>query len=715
VHTHCYLYHAVAQLRGIPLAVLALSVAVVAGYVEVYVEDGPDLDGLHIYAWDGREWTPVHVIYVPEYIHTYIAAAGQWASVPYYNMSRYILQIPSEALTHSPPDTPPGLEKWTLEVQNGTRRAVVELAVGRKPITKGNLTLSTWYSLGNQPPKTPHRGKFINPPRSPPKNNATTEADTASHAVSPGATIYPIGSLYFQPAKVSGSFSTYMPVDTPVRLNTICAGLPEMHWVGFEVQNFTVGVKVSGTINYGTLTLEFYNINHDRTCTLIATYTTPLPSSGRWVNIDVPLPQDSQIGVRIRVDGYAPYTTTIDVYVAARYMKTVDNLAQIATTKATAGVAPSVSSSHRDKIAVFFGPFVAYDGLAATAEGTSYSYIYVPPHSARLRWTEQHCPPLTIYYYINEIAYTQRSIAPATPSPVNDYCRYDVTSTVFQLWARGYAISKTQSKGGEITISIVYDVRGSPDVTISFNNNLEIIYHRWIEPFHSNYIDRVGYPYSEWSFELLRGTYQVFDLTSLNMTSEIRISRSRIALSLAHNQLDSTRHICGAEWAVTVPVSWPVVYYGGRWVEEPLWARLGRDLLLNWLGWLIALGYNTVASIVVNVVYNIFQTASGSAHVTSSNGVYYVRWIKGWAEPPQPTVVIELGPASSSPSQHAEWRYFREGHSAFPWACIVATPRDVNTNIYLPSAGARWWSYVKIWTWRGQTRISTDVLTIHAR
>ncbi len=27
---------------------LALSVAVVAGYVEVYVEDGPDLDGPHI-------------------------------------------------------------------------------------------------------------------------------------------------------------------------------------------------------------------------------------------------------------------------------------------------------------------------------------------------------------------------------------------------------------------------------------------------------------------------------------------------------------------------------------------------------------------------------------------------------------------------------------------------------------------------------------------
>ncbi len=703
-------------MRGIQLVVLALSVAVVAGYIEVYVEDGPDLWGLNIYAWGGREWTPVHVIYVPEYIDTYIAAAGQWAQMPYYNMSRYILEIPSEALTHSPPDTPPGLEKWTLEVQSGTRGAVVELAVGRTPITKGNLTLATWYALGGKPPKTPHRGKFINPPRSPPKNNeAARGVDIAGYTVSPGTTIYPIGSLYFKPVTVSGSFSTYVPVDSPDGFNTTCRRLPNVHWVGFEVQNFTVGVKVSGTIHQGSLTLEFYNINLDGTCTSITNYSIPLPSSGsRWVNIDVPLPQDSQIGVRIRVYGYAPYDATIEVNIAARYKKTVNSLAQIATSKATTRGPFIVTASNRDKIAVLFGPYVAYDGLAATAADTSYSYIYMPPHSARLRWTGQYCPPLTVYYYINEIAYTQRSIAPATSSPANGYCRYDVSSTVLQLWARGYAISKAQSKGGEITISAAYDVRGSPDVTISFNNNLEIIYHRWIEPFHSNYIDSSRLkPFGEWGFELLRGTYQVLGLTNLNMTSEMRISSSRIALSLAHNQLDPTRHICGAEWAITVPVSRPRVYYVDR---ETLWAMLGKDLLLNWLGWLIALGYNTVFSIVVNVVYNIFQTASGSVSVDSSNGVYTVRWIKGWAEPPPPTVVIRLNPASSPPSQHAEWKYFREGYSAFPWACIIAPPRDVNTNIYLPpDLLGRWWSYVKIWTWRGQTGILTDVLTIHAR
>jgi len=205
-------------LRGIPLVVLALSIAVVAGYIEVYVEGGPDLDGLHIYAWDGGEWAPVGVIYVPEYIDTYIAAAGRWASMPYYDMSRYVLHIPREAFTHSPPDTPPGLEKWMLEVRSGTSKVVVELAVGRKPITKGNLTLATWYSLGGKPPKTPHRGRFINPPRSLPKNEAVTEADTVSYAVPPETAIYPMES--FRSVTVS---NTYVSVETTLWAGVLVA------------------------------------------------------------------------------------------------------------------------------------------------------------------------------------------------------------------------------------------------------------------------------------------------------------------------------------------------------------------------------------------------------------------------------------------------------------------------------------------------------------
>jgi len=716
------------MLRGIPLVVLALSIAVVAGYVEVYVEDGPDLDGLHIYAWDGGEWTPVGVIYVPEYIHTYIAAVEQWASMPYYNMSRYILEIPREAFRRGPPRTPPGLEKWTLEVQNGTRKAVVELAVGRKPLTKGNLTLSTWYALGDQPPKTPHRGKFINPPRRPPKNNeAAGEVGTASYAVSPGSTIYPIGSLYFQPAKVrSGWFSTYVPVDTPDGNNIFCSGLPHMHWVGFEVLNFTVGVKVSGTIYYGTLTLEFYNRD---TCTLITTYYISLPSSGsRWENVNVHLPLDSQIGVRARVYGYASSDAIINVSVVARYVKTVNSLAQIATTKAVAARAPSVSSGYRDRIAVLFGPYVAYDGLAATAAGTSFSYINVPSHTVRLRWYGQYCPMLRVEYQVNNIAYTTRFVGPSTSSPAGYYCNYNVPSTVLQLWARGYVISKALSKGGGITVSTAYDVLRSPDVTISFNGLLQIVYDRWIEPFHSNYIDSViGRPYLQWGVMLLLNTYQVLgpiNASSLNMISEIRSSYSQLALSLAHNQLDPMFHICGAEWVITAPVTGsPSPFYGNEAVDEKWWAAMGNRVL-DAADWFLTLGnlasssgYGALASLLIKVVQNIFQTASASVSVTSSNGLYYIRWIKGWAESPPPTVVILLHRQSSSTPQYAEWRYFREGYPTTLGCVLDPTYRVVNTNMYLSpsSVTSESRASAKIWTWRGQTYLLTDALTVGSR
>jgi len=725
------------MLRGIPLVVLALSIAVVAGYVEVYVEDGPDLDGLHIYAWDGKEWVPVHVTYVPEYIHTYIVATGQWVSMPYYNMSRYILQIPREAFRRGPPRTPPGLERWTLEVQNGTRRAVVELAVGKTPITKGNLTLSTWYSLGDQPPKTPHRGKFINPPRSPPRNKeAAGEADTASYAVSPGTTIYPIGSLYFQPAKVRrGEFNTYVPVDTPDGLNTACTSLSNVHWVGFEVQNFTVGVKVSGgTINYGTLTLEFYRINLvDGTCTFITEYSMQLPSSGsRWENVNVRLPQDAQIGVRVRVSGDASSDAVINVSVVARYKKTVNSLAQIATSKATTPSPTDVSFSsqlygQRNRIAVLFGPFVAYDGLAATAAGTTYNYIYVPPHTIRLQWTGR-CPFLSIEYYINDVAITGSFVGPTSSYPYNGYCYYDVSSTVLQLRAKDYVISKALSKGGGIMVSVVYrNSLGFPFVKITFRGSLEIVYDRWIEPFHSNYIidkDK-GYTLLEWGVTLLLNTYQVLgsiNATAINVISEIRSSTSQLVLSLAHNWLHPVFHICGAEWVITVPVSGPKVYYGNELVEKPWWAAMGLRVLDS-ADWFITLsgisgGKGLIASILVKVAQNIFLTASATVSIRSSNGVYTVTWMKGWAESPPHTVVITLDRELSSTPRYTEWRYFREAYQSisYPGLCAFGPQRVVDTNMYLPPRGADLqWARRKIWTWRGQTGLLTGPLEVGSR
>ncbi len=524
-----------------------------------------------------------------------------------------------------------------------------------------------------------------------------------------------------------------MPVDSPDGSNTACRRLPNVHWAGFEVQNFTVGVRVSGgTIRRGSLTLEFYRINLDGTCTFITRYSTWLPSSGsRWENVNVQLPRDSQIGVRIRVDGYAPSDATINVSAVARYVKTVNSLAQIATTKAVAASAPSVSSGYRDRIAVLFGPYVAYDGLAATAAGTSFSYINVPSHTVRLRWTGQHCPMLRVEYQVNNIAYTTRFVGPSTSSPAGHYCNYNVPSTVLQLWARGYVISKALSKGGGITVSTAYDVLRSPDVSISFNGNLEIVYDRWIEPFHSDYIDSViGRPHLQWGVMLLLNTYQVLgpiNASSLNMISEIRSSYSQLALSLAHNRLDPTWHICGAEWVITAPVTGsPSPFYGNEAVDEKWWAAMGQRVL-DTADWFLTLrdlasstgssGYGALASLLIKVVQNIFQTASASVSVTSSNGVYYVRWTKGWAESPPPTVVILLHRQSSSTPQYAEWRYFREGYPT-TFGCVLGpTYRVVNTNMYLSpsSVTSESRASAKIWTWRGQTYLLTDALTVGSR
>ncbi len=160
-------------------------------------------------------------------------------------------------------------------------------------------------------------------------------------------------------------------------------------------------------------------------------------------------------------------------------------------------------------------------------------------------------------------------------------------------------------------------------------------------------------------------------------------------------------------------MSGPRLYYGNEQVEEPWWAALGKNAV-DWFLTLYELGgssNNVIASIVVKVVYNIFETASGSVSVSSSNGLYIVRWIKGWAETPPPTVVIELRRQTSSAPQYAEWKYFAEGYETSPTDCVFLVPRDVNTNMYLPpNLLGGWWARAKIWTWRGQTDVARSAL-----
>ena len=691
--------------------VLTLAAMLMAGgYVDVYVEDGPEVEGLHIYAWTGAEWRPVYVVYQPQHVDTYVVATGEWIAAPYYNMSRYVLRIPRETQRESPA-LPPGFERWILEVDNGTRRTVVTLAVGREPLKLNNLTTVTWQTFGDKEIKTPNKGRMKTPPGRQPRNGARGgEAGAASYAVSTGATIYPVGSLYFKPVAVAGTFSTYVPVDSPLGHRYICVN--EMHWVGFEVQNFTVGVKVDGYVTGGYLTLEFYNLD---TCSFITSVSLSLPSSGLyWTSVQPSLPADAQIGVRARVSGRAE-AASINVYVAARYKKTVNNLAQVATSKAVSAVPPSINSDFgREKAAVLFGPYVAYDGMAATSAGMTYSYIYVPPSTVKLQWSGSYCPSLFVEYYVNGVYYTSRLVGPSTPSPAGYYCYYDVPSTVLQIRAREYAVSKAISGGGGIAVAVVYTTLGT-SATISYGGRLEIVYDRWIEPFHSQYINpTTGAPYAHWSSMLLLNTFQALgpvNNTRINMVTEVRASNNEIVLSLQHNGLNT---LCGAEWRLTGPqVGGPVLYYGNEWVQEPWWAALGKHVLdaVDWLSLVTGSKSPVWTSLLLKIIQNVFQTASGQVFVSTSGGDVVVTWTRGWLETtPPPAVVVSLRPTGGT--TYTVWRTFAVAQFVLS-ECYTGLGFGVNTNMYLPpraySGGLI--TEAKIWTWRGQTYVGTGLMS----
>ncbi|MEM1837537.1 MAG: hypothetical protein QW259_07130 [Pyrobaculum sp.] len=711
------------MLSRLALGILAAAF-VIAGYVDIYVDNGPDVEDLHLYAWNGSHWAPVYVVYQPQYVDTYIVSVGQWASMPYYNMSRYVLRIPREALApRGPPQIPPGLERWILEVENGTRKTAVTLAAGREPLRRGNETLATWKALGKEEVKTPNRGK-INKPEGRPRSRSQGEGPVAgdigvaSYAVPTGATIYPIGSLYFKPVTVAGTFSAYMPVDSPTGETRIC--LDNVHWVGFEVQNFTVGVKVDGYVTGGYLTLEFYNIG---TCAQVGAVSLPLPNYGiYWTNIQTSLPQDNNIGVRIRVSGRSE-VASIYAYVVARYRKVVESPAQVATSKAMSTVSPSVSASNRDKVGVLFGPYVAFDGLASDSTGWSYSNIYIPPSTVRLTWYGQYCPSLSVEYYVNGVFYGSALVAPVSWTNPGYACDYNVPSRTLQIRARDYAVAKANSAGGGISVSVVYRIWKS-NAAISFSGSLQIVYDRWIEPFRSRYIEPTrGLPYLEWGVTLLYNTFQVLgpiNNTSINLVTELRASNSRLMISLAHNQLDPMFHICGAEWVITAPVQSQgfSVYYDGSSVDEPWWASMGRRVLdaIDWMLTLLSLAGkdNPYASIAIKIVYDMINAATPQVSITSSSGVYTIRWSRGWADPIPSHIVLDLARTSvpTNAPAYAEWRYFREGRPT-TFGCILSPfYYVVNTNMYLPqnSISSVGQGASLVWTWRGQTNLISRVV-----
>lgn len=693
--------------RLVGLAVLV--VLVQASYVDVYVDSGPDVEGLHIYAWDGQRWAPVEVVYVPVFVETYVVAAGEWAPSPYYNASRYVLRLPAKALAvRGGADPPRGFERWRLEVDNGTRRVVVDLAVGRGPMKENNVTHPTWVALGSEEAKTPNRGR-LDKPAPPPRRPSSTggEVGIAAYAVSTGMTVYPVGSLYFKPISVVGTFSQYFPVDSPTGHTLICAD--NMHFVGYEVQNFTIGVHVKGYVTSGYLTLEFYDIV---ACSVITTATLSLPSSGsRWTDLQVNLPQDRQIGLRVRASGRAELAE-IKVNIVARYKKVVNSPTQVATSKAMNRDTVVSFSAGKPKIAVLFGPYVAYDGLAATQSGLSYSYVRVPSHTVSIKWYSSLCPSfIAIEYYVNQFFYTSVWAPARTSTPQQYTCTYDVPAVSLQIRAREYSVSKAVSGGGGISVSLVYSLAYNGG-GISYSGNLEIMFDRWIEPFHSRYYlyDKSG-PSLEWGHMLLYDTVQVLgpaNTTNKNVVAEIRADNNQLVLTFAHNW----EALCSVHWKIEgLDVSDNVgVYYGDEAYQEPWWAEVARRVLdaIDWISTVTGSSGPDWKSFGLKVVQNIFS--AGGASTKRDGNAVEIRWIKPVYDPTPPKITLKVDLLKGS-----SFKWYWVGYSIPVGDICIPVLIEVNTNVDL-TTNAFSTDVVppraKIWTWRGQTYLGTSVTNV---
>ncbi|MEM1598137.1 MAG: hypothetical protein QXP31_02045 [Pyrobaculum sp.] len=696
---------------------LLAALAVANGHVLVEVEGGPEVEGRHLYVSVGGRWEPVHVAYQPEFIHTYIYATGETAALPYYNLSRYVLIIPRGALAASQRASPPqGFETWMLEVENGTRKVAIPLAVGPQPLRQDNETLTTWTTFSKQKIEAKNRGRFIDRPRD--RGRQGGDVEPAGAAVREGASTFAAGSLYFKPVTVSGWFSTVVEVDSPTGYTTLC-GYPQMHWVGYELWNMSLGVKVDGNLLNGTLVLELYRLGkcfndvYNDVYKIDELYLS-LPSKGSyWTNIQFskyspldPTLFNVPLGVRIRVSGYAAVQTTISVMPVARYFKTVNSLAQIATSKAyTTNEKPfTVRLPAGTKSAILFGPYTAYDGGITPTSSTlgSIGWIDVPAMTVTLNKLPS-CPQLTVDYYVNNVAHKTLSVGPRYSTPTGGRCYYDVPPQTLDLRQREYVISKAQSPGGGITVAIVFWI-GGVDASATLNSRLTITYDRWIEPLHSQYYSPNNRMYGEWREILLYNTREFLgpeDSKTLHVVTEIRAMRDWIALYLSTNN----GQMCQAQWVISKPVRGSSLYYDGKAVEETWWQTTASIILdeIKWIGeikgWL---------AIILEPVRDLIESATGSVTVRkTSDGKSLIIWKRGWlVQKDVKNVTIPLLREASPPTQprHLEWSYFAVSFQRVItcdyFAIFDATYMSLPSDLGEPSP---YYVYAKIWTWRGQT------------
>ena len=147
-------------------------------------------------------------------------------------------------------------------------------------------------------------------------------------------------------------------------------------------------------------------------------------------------------------------------------------------------------------------------------------------------------------------------------------------------------------------------------------------------------------------------------------------------------------------------------------MQEPWWAALGKHVLdaVDWLSLVTGSKSPVWTSLLLKIIQNVFQTASGQVFVSTSGGDVVVTWTRGWLETtPPPAVVVSLRPTGGT--TYTVWRTFAVAQFVLS-ECYTGLGFGVNTNMYLPPrAYSGGLAQAKIWTWRGQTYVGTGLMS----
>ncbi|MEM0484093.1 MAG: hypothetical protein QW434_05285 [Pyrobaculum sp.] len=725
------------HIRAIVIAVILLLLFTpplyANAYVDVYVEGPPLIDDLNIYAYDGGRWLPVHITYVPEIVPTLVIALNKTENMPYYNASRYILHLPVRAIAAGgkPPADPAGFEKWEVEIFNKSRRVVVPIYVGKGAMGKDVQT--TWYRLGVDQ-RAAYRGVIKRGGAQLARNQQTLDATSPGQHLQVstpqlGSSFYVVGNIYFKSvtSPVSGWVSLTFPVHNATNdLYTACPGIDAVAWIGAEVTNVTIGVKIEGYLAYSTLYIDVYEITLSG-CTYIETLTLNLPyTSGIfWTNTQFKIynPNDAAqrskyLGFRARIYGYATLGTKISVSPVVRYQKTLYDYSQIATTtatfrgKSTSNISYdydytwSATVTGKNTWAILFGPFIAFDG----AIGETIGKLSMPLINIAVSNAAYPCPVLSVSYYLNGFNIYSTLVFPTSPTPYYGRCSYPSLQPMqidITRWI--YATSKARSIGGGFYVSVMFTVQQANAVYTISGKAINITYSRWTEPYRSVYLSPQNLPYSEWFAYRTLDTVQMISMMP-NATTGINFVSRVVAGPYIYISLQSNYGMCHASIEFQSPAYFSlygVFYSDVQKKDMPYWVDITLRTF-DAIAFLLSFGTSTAAgyaALGITMVTSLIRSAYST--LDYSGGV--IRWIKGWSEaaPKDVYIVVSMITPSTTP---VTWRpatvevYYNNVCTILPVPSSKIT-MYISRNDQVPtiSQGALY----KMWTWRGLTYSAT--------